>query len=58
MNQRGTGLEVCMGSLPPSKVTIFHQHLDILKKLSAKLEAWIAKLPEEYIKSGDKEDER
>ncbi len=47
-----------MGSLPPSKVTIFHQHLDILKKLSAKLEAWIAKLPEEYIKSGDKEDER
>ena len=32
------------------------QHADIVKKLSAKAEAWVATLPKEYLKTGDKQD--
>ena len=32
------------------------QHPDIVKKLSAKVEAWVITLPKEYIKADDKQD--
>ena len=32
------------------------QHPDIVKKLSAKVEAWVAALPKEYLKTKDKDD--
>ena len=32
------------------------RHSDIVKRLSAKVEAWVATLPKEYLKTGDKQD--
>jgi N-acetylgalactosamine-6-sulfatase len=40
---------------PAEKQNIVSQHPDIVKKLSAKVEAWIATLPKEYVKTDDKD---
>ena len=32
------------------------RHSDIVKRLSAKVEAWVATLPKEYLKTGNKQD--
>jgi N-acetylgalactosamine-6-sulfatase len=41
---------------PAESRNLAAQHPDIVKKLSAKLEAWTATLPKEYIKMDDKQD--
>ena len=38
---------------PGEKKNLAAQHPDIVKKLSAKAEAWVATLPKEYIKTND-----
>lgn len=41
---------------PAERNNIAAQHPEVVKKLSAKLEAWVATLPKEYVKTADKED--
>jgi len=41
---------------PAESKNLAKQHPDIVKKLSAKVEAWVATLPKEYLKTGDKLD--
>ncbi len=41
---------------PAESKNVAAEHPDILKKLSAELTAWVATLPKEYLKSGDKQD--
>lgn len=41
---------------PTETTNLAEKHPDIVKKLSAKVEAWIATLPKEYVKSADKDD--
>jgi N-acetylgalactosamine-6-sulfatase len=40
---------------PAEKQNIVSQHPDIVKTLSAKVEAWVATLPKEYVKTDDKD---
>ena len=41
---------------PAESKNVAAQHPDTVKKLSAEVEAWVATLPKEYIKTGDKQD--
>ena len=41
---------------PAESNNIAAQHPDIVKKLSAKVDGWVAALPKEYVKSKDKQD--
>ena len=41
---------------PAEAKDLVQQHPDIVKRLSAKVEAWVASLPKDYVKSKDKED--
>lgn len=41
---------------PAESKNVAAQHPDIVKRLSAKVEAWVATLPKEYLKSDDKQD--
>jgi arylsulfatase A-like enzyme len=41
---------------PAESKNVAAQHLDIVKRLSTTVEAWVATLPKEYIKSKDKDD--
>ncbi len=41
---------------PAESDNLAEKHPDIVKKLSAKVEAWIATLPKDYVKSKDKDD--
>ena len=41
---------------PAESKNVAAQHPDIVKMLSAKVEAWVATLPKEYIKTDDKLD--
>ena len=41
---------------PAESKNLVAQHPDIVKNLSAKVEAWVATLPKEYLKTGDKQD--
>ncbi len=41
---------------PAESKSVAAQHPDIVKLLSAKVEAWDAALPKEYLKTGDKQD--
>lgn len=41
---------------PAESENVASQHPDIVKKLSAKVEAWVASLPKEYLKTDDKLD--
>jgi N-acetylgalactosamine-6-sulfatase len=41
---------------PAESKNVAAQHPDIVKKLSAKVEAWVATLPKEYLKTKDKLD--
>ncbi len=41
---------------PAEAVNLADKHPDIVKKLSSKLQAWIASLPKEYEKTKDKDD--
>jgi len=41
---------------PAESDNLADKHPDIVKKLSAKVEAWIATLPKDYVKSKDKDD--
>ncbi|CAN5660535.1 sulfatase-like hydrolase/transferase [soil metagenome] len=41
---------------PAESKNLATEHPDIVKKLSAKLEAWVGALPEEYVKTDDKQD--
>lgn len=41
---------------PAEANNLVGQHPDIVKRLSAKVEAWVAALPKEYLKTGDKVD--
>jgi N-acetylgalactosamine-6-sulfatase len=40
---------------PAEKLNLVSQHPDIVKTLSAKVEAWVATLPKEYVKTDDKD---
>ena len=40
---------------PAEKTNVAAQHADIAKRLSAKVEAWVATLPKNYVKTGDKD---
>ncbi|MEI6235935.1 MAG: sulfatase-like hydrolase/transferase, partial [Planctomycetota bacterium] len=40
---------------PAEKQNVAAKHPDIVKQLSAKVEAWVATLPKEYIKTDDKD---
>jgi hypothetical protein len=37
-------------------INLANKHPDIVKKLSAKLEAWTSTLPQDYKKTDDKDD--
>ena len=41
---------------PAESNNLAARHPDMVKKRSAKLEAWVAKLPKEYLKTKDKDD--
>ena len=41
---------------PAESRNVAAQHPDIVKKLSAKIEAWVATLPKEYLKTKDNQD--
>ena len=41
---------------PAETNNLAKQHPDIVRKLSAQVEAWVANLPKEYIKTSDKQD--
>ncbi len=41
---------------PAESKNLAAQHPEIVKKLSAQVEAWVATLPKEYIKTADKQD--
>ena len=41
---------------PAETKNVAAQHPDIVKKLSAKVAAWVAMLPKSYLKTGDKQD--
>ena len=41
---------------PAETKNVAAQHADIVKKLSTKVAAWVATLPKEYLKTGDKQD--
>lgn len=41
---------------PGETKNVAARHTDIVKKLSAKVEAWVAALPKEYLKTGDEQD--
>lgn len=41
---------------PAESKNLAAQHPDIVKRLSAKVEAWVATLPKEYLKTSDKQD--
>jgi N-acetylgalactosamine-6-sulfatase len=41
---------------PAESNNVAAQHPDIVKTLSAKVEAWVAMLPKKYLKTGDKQD--
>jgi N-acetylgalactosamine-6-sulfatase len=41
---------------PAESDNLADKHPDIVKKLSAKVEAWITTLPKEYVKSKDKDE--
>lgn len=41
---------------PAETKNVAAQHSAIVKKLSAKLKAWVATLPKDYVKTGDKQD--
>jgi N-acetylgalactosamine-6-sulfatase len=41
---------------PAEEHNVAAEHPDIMKKLSAQVEAWVATLPKEYLKSKDKQD--
>jgi N-acetylgalactosamine-6-sulfatase len=41
---------------PAESQNVAEQHPDIVKKLSATVEAWVATLPKEYVKTKDKDD--
>ena len=41
---------------PAESKNLAKQHPDIVKKLSAKVEAWVAMLPKNYLNTGDKQD--
>ena len=40
---------------PGEKQNLVSQHPDIVKKLSTKVQSWVATLPKEYLKTDDKE---
>jgi N-acetylgalactosamine-6-sulfatase len=40
---------------PAEKNNVAAQHADVVKRLSAKVEEWVATLPKEYVKTGDKD---
>ena len=41
---------------PAESKNLAAQHPDIVKRLSAKVEAWVATLPKEYLKTKDQQD--
>ncbi len=40
---------------PTERINVAAQHAEVVKKLTAKVEAWVATLPKEYIKAEDRE---
>ncbi len=55
---RKNGAELALYDIvndPSEKQNLVSKHPDIVKKLSAKVEAWVATLPKEYIKTDDKD---
>ena len=43
-------------AVPAESKNLAKQHPDIVKKLSTKVEAWVATLPKSYLKTGDRQD--
>jgi N-acetylgalactosamine-6-sulfatase len=57
MRKNGGELELFdLTADPAESNNLAAQHPDIVKKLSAKVEAWVATLPKEYLKTGDRQD--
>ncbi len=55
---RKNGAELALYDIvndPSEKHNLVSKHPDIVKKLSAKVDAWVATLPKEYIKTDDKD---